>query len=313
MKQYLDIVRNVLDKGEWKGNRTGIRTLTTFGEVFRHDMADGFPLLTTKKMAVKSILVELEGFIKGITSKTWYKDRGCKIWNEWANPVAAKSLFDKSEPKGDVPYNEENRKQAQELCDDLGPIYGYQWRNFDSHYGKIDFFQCDWENCSNGIKGGSDQLKHIIDTLKTNPNDRRMVCSAWNPNQEYLMALPPCHFAWNVVVIGDRLNLVWHQRSIDTGRGLPYNIASYGMLMLLLCKESGIKPGILMGTLADCHIYEDQISGLEEQLTRNPYPLCNITVPDFGNKFSIFDWTHKDYVIENYVSHPKLELGKIAI
>lgn len=312
MKQYLDIVRNVLDKGEWKGNRTGIRTLTTFGEVFRHDMADGFPLLTTKKMAVKSILVELEGFIKGITSKTWYKDRGCKIWNEWANPVEVEKEYDFRAKLGWMG----DKKDAQLDIDDLGPIYGYQWRNFDSQYGEIDFFPCDWADCSNGIKGGSDQLKRIVNTLKTNPNDRRMVCSAWNPNQEYMMALPPCHFAWNVVVIGDKLNLVWHQRSIDTGRGLPYNIASYGMLMLLLCKESGIKPGILMGTLADCHIYEDQVSGLEEQLTRNPYPLCNITIPDnlkSGEKYSIFDWTHQDYVIENYTSHSKLVLGSIAI
>lgn len=325
MKEYKRILKSILKNGRWKENRTGTRCLTTFCEVFRHNMNDGFPLLTTKKMAYRSILVELEGFIKGITNKKWFQERNCKIWNEWANPVKVKEVLSTSK------VDDKDRDSLQAKLDlgkkiqfeetDLGPIYGYQWRNFGQHCGSLpvtinEKYPTQRVYHPNGVNDGFDQLQRIIDTLKTNPNDRRMVCSAWNPNQEHMQALPPCHVMWNVVHINGVLNLCWFQRSIDTGRGLPFNIASYALLLLLLCKESNLKPGILHGTLSDCHIYEDQIIGIKEQLNREPYMLPNIIIPDTlksGKTFSIFDWTHEDFSIENYTSWPKLELGSIAV
>ena len=274
MKSYLDIVQNVLDNGVWKENRTGLRTLTTFGEVFRHDMESGFPLLTTKKMAVKTLWVELEGFIKGITSKKWYQDNGCKIWNEWSNPSNSDD-------------------------DDLGPIYGFQWRRFNQAYDEND----------EGCLTKHDQLQRIVTQLRNNPTDRRMVCSAWNPVQQHKMALPPCHVLWNVVVIQDKLNLLWHQRSCDLMLGIPFNIASYATLLLLLAREAGLKPGILQGTLADCHIYDNQIDGAHEQLSRNPKDLPTV---DIGHGF-IFDWTSDDTTLVGYDPHPKINFGPVAV
>lgn len=280
MKSYLNILENIINKGQPKQpvrfDTQGIPipvsngTIGTFAEIFRHDMSEGFPLVTTKKMAWKPILVELEGFIKGVTDKSWYQERGCRIWNEWKNPKS----------------NDDN---------DLGPIYGYQWRKFGVGYGDY----------TRG-KDEGDQLKTIVDRLKTNPYDRRMVCSAWSFNQIPEMALPPCHFVWNVVVYGNKLNLIWHQRSCDHILGVPFNIASYAMLLLLLCKESGLQPGELVGTLNDCHVYNNQLEGANVQLSRQPYPLPTVTIPD-DSWSGIFNWTHKDVVLENYQCHPALK------
>tara|TARA_R110002020_G_scaffold454308_1_gene669661 strand:- start:647 stop:1471 length:825 start_codon:yes stop_codon:yes gene_type:complete len=274
MQSYLGIVRNILDNGVWKDSRTGLRALTTFGEVFRHDMGEGFPLLTTKKMAVKTMWVELEGFIKGITSKKWYQDRGCKIWNEWSNPTNSDD-------------------------DDLGPIYGYQWRRFNQVYDEHD----------DGCLTKYDQLQKIVTQLRNDSSDRRMVCSAWNPVQQSKMALPPCHVLWNVVVIQDKLNLLWHQRSCDLMLGIPFNISSYATLLLLLAREAGLKPGILQGTLADCHIYENQMDGAYEQLSRKPRVLPNV---DLGHGF-IFDWKSDKARLLDYDPHPKINFGPVAV
>ena len=275
MKSYLDLVQNTLMQGYWKETRTGLRAFTTFGQVFKHDMIGRFPLLTTKKMAYKSIWVELEGFIKGITSKKWYQERNCNIWNEWSNPT-----------------NDEDN--------DLGPIYGYQWRRFNEIYDEND----------NGSLKGYDQLKNIVETLKNNPESRRMVCSAWNPIQIDSMALPPCHVLWNVVVIGKRLHLLWHQRSSDLMLGVPFNIASYATLLLLLAKEANLSPGILQGTFADCHIYENQIDGAKEQLRRQPGPLPTI---DLGNYNSIYTWSGENTVLQDYNPYPKIDFGPVAV
>ena len=268
MKQYLDIINNVLEYGQWKETRTQFRALTTFGEVFRHNMNDGFPLLTTKTMAVKTMWTELEGFIKGIVSKKWYQDRGCNIWNEWSNPLGNSD-------------------------DDLGPIYGYQWRRFNHVYDEND------EGCLTRY----DQLEQIVNILKTNADSRRMVCSAWNPIQTSRMALPPCHVLWNVVVIQDKINLVWHQRSCDLMLGIPFNIASYATLLLLLAKEANLTPGILQGTFADCHIYENHMEGAEEQILRNPNPLPMVNVGKFN---CIYNWNSSDTILNNYNPHSKI-------
>ena len=274
MKSYLDIVQNVLDNGAWKETRTGLPALTTFGEVFRHDMSEGFPLLTTKKMAVKTMWIELEGFIKGITSKKWYQDRGCKIWNEWSNPT----------------NSDDN---------DLGPIYGFQWRRFNQAYDEND------EGCVTKY----DQLQKIITQLRNDPSDRRMVCSSWNPVQIHKMALPPCHVLWNVVAIKDKLNLLWHQRSCDLMLGIPFNIASYATLLTLLANEAGLKPGILQGTLADCHIYENQLEGAKEQLLRTPKKLPTVKM---GHTF-IHEWSSEDMSLIDYNPHPKINFGPVAV
>tara|TARA_R110000824_G_scaffold289345_3_gene477918 strand:- start:452 stop:1279 length:828 start_codon:yes stop_codon:yes gene_type:complete len=275
MKEYLNLVQNTLSEGSWKETRTGLRALTTFGQNFRHDMTDGFPLLTTKKMAYKSIWVELEGFIKGITSKRWYQERNCNIWNEWSNPS-----------------NNDDY--------DLGPIYGYQWRRFNEVYDEND----------NGSIEGYDQLKYIIETLKHDPESRRMVCSAWNPIQIDSMALPPCHVLWNVVVIEDKINLLWHQRSCDLMLGIPFNIASYATLLLLLAKETNLSPGVLQGTFADCHIYENQIDGAKEQLKREPVPLPTV---DLGVYNSIYTWDSNNTDLISYNPCPKIDFGPVAV
>jgi thymidylate synthase len=314
MKAYLDIVQNILLKGRWKGNRTGIRTLTCANQVFSHNMADGFPLLTTKKMPIKTIATELQGFIAGITDKKWYQERNCHIWDEWANPMAVnkqmcveENQFLKAYPNSDIKeaisFADKNKQIIQKEVKDLGPIYGYQWRRFNQVYDEND------EGCIIQY----DQLKGIVDTLHKNPDDRRMVCSAWNPIQMSRMALPPCHFAWDLTHIDGILNLCWIQRSCDLMLGVPFNIASYALLLELLCKEANMTPGNLTGILCDCHIYEDHIDTAREQLKRRPKELPDLGIFNHSPEpFDIFKWVANDIIIENYNPWPKLEM-KVAI
>lgn len=276
-EEYKRLLRKILIEGRIKKNRTGIDTKGVFGAQVEFDLNDGFPLLTTRKLPFKSIKIELEGFIKGITDKKWYQERGCHYWDEWCNPKK-------------VPYgNDEETKRKMKEESDLGKIYGYQWRNFNS--------------------SGVDQLKRVVDTLKKNPTDRRMIVSAWNPCQLDEMALPPCHFWWMVGVEEDRLNLVWGQRSVDTCLGLPSNISSYALLLHLLAKESGLKEGKLIGQLVDTHIYVNHIDNVKVQLSRNAKLLPTIKTEKFT---SIFDWTYLDTELVGYNPHPKLEF-EIAI
>jgi thymidylate synthase len=302
LKAYLDIVEAVLGKGRWKNNRTGTRALTVANQFFSHDMKDGFPLLTTKKMAVNAMLVELEGFIKGITNKNWYKERKCHIWDDWANPRSIdQDIYYLLNPVCEWPIEppvEPDRKLMQKLCDDLGPIYGYQWRRFDEAYDEDD----------DGAVKGIDQFKNVVDTLKTNPDDRRMVVSAWNPRQFSRMALPPCHLMWILTHIQGTLSLHWTQRSCDLMLGVPFNIASYATLLLLLCEESGLTPGNLSGTLCDCHIYEDHVEGAKLQLTREPKALPELEIVHPPNKpFSIYEWQSHQINITNYQHHEKIQ------
>jgi len=327
MTSYQQILNNILNNGTYKhpvrfnsdGKPVPVSnaTIGTFCEIFRHDMSTGFSLLTTKKMPIKTICVELEGFINGITDKEWYKDRGCNIWNEWANPIEVdKEYIYRLRSCLDLGETPETKNEVAESETDLGPIYGYQWRNFAQHYGEWEFEDYIDGGCCpatgeyqqidnrNGVDSGFDQLKSIVDKLKENPYDRRMVCSAWNPNQTHLMALPPCHYAFTVVVYGDKLNLCWKQRSVDTFLGLPFNIASYAILLKLLAKESNLKEGELVGVLEDCHIYENHIDQIKEQLTREPYQLPTLNLTHNG---SIFDWTHQDIELINYNYHPAIK------
>lgn len=290
MKSYLDIVNNVLKNGKLKGNRTGVRTLVVPNVHFSHNMADGFPLLTTKKMAIKSMAVELEGFIQGIISKSWYKDRGCHIWDEWANPKGLVYVGGVGHCKiEEILGPPEGKLRKQKECDDLGYIYGWQWRRFNGNLGG----------------GGVDQLGKIVETLKKNPDDRRMVCSAWNPQQIEEMALPPCHLMFVVTHLDGVLNLHWTQRSCDLMLGVPFNIASYGLLLELLCKEVNMKAGNLSGMLCDCHIYENHLDAAHEQVTREPKPLPTLELLNWQN---IWRWTHEDIKVHNYNPAPKIQM-----
>jgi len=284
MKAYLDIVKNVLENGKKVDTRTGVKAYTIAGAIFEHDMSNGFPLLTTKKTPLRLVSTELEFFINGITDKKWLQDKNNHIWDEWAKPQKA--------PYG---HDEVSKKRMLEERD-LGPIYGFQWRHFNAPYESYD---------SDYSEKGIDQLKKIIETLKTNPRDRRMIVNAWNPLQFDEMALPPCHYAFQITVIEDKLNLLWNQRSVDMMLGLPFNIASYGLLLHLLAKETGLEEGKLVGFLADVHIYENHLEGAREQLSRDPnkYPLAKIETENWK---SIFDWKAEDTKVLNYQSYDKI-------
>ena len=283
MESYLAIVRKILAEGTDTPNRTGVNTRAITGALFEHEMSEGFPLLTTKKVPSRLIRVELEGFIKGVTDKTWFQERGCHIWDEWCNPQK-------------VPYghDEETRKRMTAERD-LGPIYGFQWRHFGAEYKGPDH-----DHTGEGV----DQLEEVVRKLQMDPTDRRMVVSAWNPRDLSQMALPPCHYAFQVLVRGGKLDLMWGQRSIDTMLGLPFNIASYAFLLQLLAESAEFEPGKLVGSLADVHIYHNQFDGAEEQLSRKPLTLSTVRTE---NLTSIFNWEYTDTKVVGYQSHPKIE------
>jgi thymidylate synthase len=289
MRTYLDIVKKVLDNGKKIATRQGTPAFTIAGAIFEHDMENGFPLITTKKVPLRLIATELEFFINGITDKKWLQDKNNHIWDEWAKPQKA--------PYG---HDEASKKRMFEERD-LGPIYGFQWRHFNAPYESYD---------TDYTGKGIDQLKKVVDALKTNP-DRRMIVSAWNPLQFNEMGLPPCHYAFQVTVIDGKLNLLWNQRSVDVMLGLPFNIASYALLLHLLAKETGFKEGKLVGFLADVHVFENHVDGAKEQLSRDPerYPLCTIETENWK---SIFDWKSDDTKVLNYQSFDRIKF-EIAI
>lgn len=300
MKQYLDMLRYIRKKGAWKGNRTGIDTLSVSGITFSHDMRTGFPLLTTKPMPKKSMAAELECFIRGVTSKKTFQDKGCKFWDQWCNPQLLKT---------DDMMTAEQKKQIQIETDDLGPIYGYQWRNFNGEYRSGDTVA----DCIEGYPTydpARDQLLSVVNTLKTNPLDRRMVVSAWNPLQLDQMALPSCHVMWNLVCIDGVLHLNWFQRSCDMLLGVPVNIASYGLLLTLLAKFNGLIAGCLKGHLCDAHIYKDQMEAVSIQVKRVPKALPTVEVCDADN---IFKWNFEDVDFNDYNHHDPLPKVEVAV
>ena len=270
-KTFQENLELILTKGYKKEDRTGTGTISFPGVMIRHDMSDGYPLLTLRKVPFKSAAIELEGFIKGITSKQWYKERGCNYWNQWCNPQQ-------------VAYGtDDDTKKKMEECDDLGKIYGYQWRNFK----------------------GVDQLKNIVNTLKKDTNNRRMVCSAWAPDQLNEMALPPCHFAWQVNVTDGKLNLFYYMRSVDFVLGNDLN--TYGLLLHLLAKESNLKEGMLVGFFADAHIYNNHLDGIKELLNRNATgKLPTIKTDNFK---SIYDWQYSDTILLDYEPLPRVKFN----
>ncbi|MDP7252390.1 MAG: thymidylate synthase [Planctomycetota bacterium] len=264
--EYLKSVARILENGALKENRTGVKAWTVPHMMLQHDMSEGFPVITTKRIAWRTLRVELEFFLKGMTDKNWLIERGCHIWDSWSNPT-----------------NDDDG--------DLGPIYGYQWRRFNENYGG--------EN-----PDGVDQVRNIIEVLKDNPNDRRMLCCAWNPLQQHQMALPPCHVLWHLTHINGVLSLSWFQRSCDMFLGIPFNLASYSLLLHLLCKESGMKEGVVSGFLSDCHIYENHVNAVKEQLSREPFEFPRIETSKFT---SIFEWEFADSKLIDYQHHPSIK------
>lgn len=244
MKAYHDILQNVLDNGTVQKNRTGIDTLMVPGLIFKHNMAEGFPAVTTKKLAFRSVISELICFIRGTTSAAGFRELGSKIWDQNANENQA--WLENPHRKG---------------TDDLGRIYGAQWRS--------------WVRSENKTQPGAslDQIKALLDEIETNPTSRRLIVSAWRPDEFDQMALPPCHYSFQVIIeqTSGTMHLLWNQRSVDTFLGLPFNIASYAALLEILASITGYIPGTLTGFLADVHIYENHLDQVKEQLTRKPY------------------------------------------
>jgi thymidylate synthase len=282
MRQYLELLERVMTRGKLKPDRTGIGTISFFGCMFEHDMAEGFPLITTRQMAKRSVLVELEGFIGAKTSKRWFRERGCHFWDRWCN-------------RSIVSYSTEPAVQARMAAeDDLGPIYGFPWRHSGAEYLGPDH---DYTG------QGEDQLANLVNELKRNPHSRRLVVSAWNPAQFHQMAIEPCHDSFQVNFNDGKLDLNWRQRSVDLPVGFPSNLASYAMLLSLLCLETGHVPGRLIASLGDVHIYNNQLEGVKIQLQREPRALPHVKVNGFK---SLFEWKHTDTEFLGYNPHPKI-------
>ncbi len=259
MKQYLDLLRKIMDEGVVKHDRTGVGTKSIFGHQMRFNLNEGFPLLSTKKVHLKSIIYELLWFINGDTNIKYLNDNGVTIWDEWAD---------------------ENGE--------LGPVYGAQWRRWD---------------CGNGIY--IDQLKNVMDTLQKNPDSRRIIISSWNVAQIDKMALPPCHSLFQFYVAEKRLSCQLYQRSADTFLGVPFNIASYALLTMMVAKVCGFEPGDFIHTTGDTHIYLNHFEQVREQLSRQPRPLPKMIIK--GEQKDIFSFKYEDFELVGYEPHPAIK------
>ena len=264
MTQYLNLLSEILQHGANKSDRTGTGTRSIFGYQMRFNMDEGFPLLTTKKLHLKSIIYELLWFLRGDTNIRYLNEHNVSIWNEWAD---------------------ENG--------DLGPVYGHQWRS--------------WRG-ADGIT--VDQIKNVIDSIITNPDSRRHIVSAWNVGELDKMALPPCHVLFQFWVAEGKLSLQLYQRSCDVFLGVPFNIASYAILLMMVAQVTGLQPGTFVHTLGDAHIYLNHLEQVETQLSRQPRPLPTLKINP--QRTSIFDFQYEDFTLENYDPHPHIK-GAIAV
>ena len=264
MKQYLDLLNRILSEGTRKEDRTGTGTISVFGHQMRFNLEEGFPLLTTKKLHLKSIIYELLWFLQGNTNVKYLQDHGVRIWNEWAD---------------------ENGE--------LGPVYGHQWRSWPDYNG-----------------GVIDQISNVVEQIKKNPDSRRLIVSAWNVAEVDSMALPPCHTLFQFYVADGKLSLQLYQRSADTFLGVPFNIASYALLLQMMAQVAGRKPGEFVHTTGDTHVYTNHLEQVQLQLTRAPRTLPVMRInPEVK---SIFDFQYEDFVLENYDPWPHIA-GKVSV
>lgn len=260
MKAYLELLNRILTEGATKTDRTGTGTMSVFGHQMRFDLTDGFPLLTTKKLHLKSIIHELLWFLAGDTNVRYLQENGVRIWNEWADPETG----------------------------ELGPVYGHQWRSWPDYKG-----------------GTIDQISQVVDLIKNHPDSRRMLVSAWNPAEVDEMALPPCHCLFQFYVADGRLSLQLYQRSADTFLGVPFNIASYALLLQMMAQVTGLEAGEFIHTTGDTHLYLNHLEQARLQLTREPRPLPRMIInPDVK---SIFDFKYEDFQLEGYDPHPHIK------
>ena len=303
-EQYRGILAELLYNGREKGDRTGTGTLSKFGMQIRHNMKDGFPLLTTKKMAVKTMMTELKWFLKGDTNIKYLVDNGCNIWNGDAYKNYEK--YAKANSYGvDILSMEEFIDEIKtndlfaEEWGELGPIYGKQWRNWTEYYV---------EKLNGGnpiiVERTKDQIENLINDLKSNPDSRRLMVNAWNVGELEDMTLPPCHYGFQCYVVDGKLSLMWSQRSVDTFLGLPFNIASYGMLLMLLCEETGYEPGDLIGNLGDVHLYNNHIEQAKEQVSRDGFDLPTIKLSNVDIFNGEFDYELIDYQSATAIKAP---------
>lgn len=264
MKQYLDLLNQVINTGVEKSDRTGTGTISIFGHQSRYDLSQGFPVLTTKKLHLKSIIHELLWFLTGDTNIKYLQENGVRIWNEWAD---------------------ENG--------DLGPVYGYQWRSWPSPDGRH-----------------IDQITQVVNSIKNNPDSRRLIVSAWNVSEIDKMKLPPCHLLIQFYVADGKLSCQLYQRSADIFLGVPFNIASYALLTMMMAQVCGLQPGDFVHTLGDAHIYLNHLEQVKLQLSREPFPLPQMKInPEVK---SIFDFKFEDFELTGYQSHPHIA-GKVAV
>ncbi len=287
MKQYLDFLQHILNKGSQKPDRTDVGIISTFGYQMRFDLTEGFPLLTTKKVHFKSIVHELLWFISGDTNIKYLVDNNVRIWNEWPFKNYQKTPDYQGETMAEFVEKIKTDLDFAKKHGNLGPVYGKQWR---------DFF-------------GYDQLMNIIDQIKTNPQSRRLIVSSWNPAELSSMALPPCHMMFQFYVIDNRLSLQMYQRSADAFLGVPFNIASYALLLMMVAKVCGLVPHEFVHTIGDAHIYLNHLEQVHMQLSRTPRPLPKLVLAD---KSTIEDFKYEDIILENYNPHPSIK-GKVAV
>jgi len=288
---YKELLEDVLKNGIEKEDRTGTGTLSLFGKSIRHDMSDGFPVLTTKKIPLKTVSTELKWFLKGDTNIKYLLENGCNIWTGDAYKQYVKVWeYDLDEPLSEEDFVERIKTDEDfaRVWGELGPTYGKQWRSIQDTFSPTLI--------------PIDQLRNLIQEIKKNPNSRRLLVSSWAVDKIRNMILPPCHYAFQCYIADGKLSLMWIQRSADLFLGVPFNISSYGMLLLLLCKETGYKPGELIGNFGDIHLYKNHLEQAKEQISRKPYELPELTVLNVDVLKGEFN-----YVIENYNYHPTIK------
>jgi len=292
MKQYLDFLKHIIDNGTQKGDRTGTGTISTFGYQMRFDLNEGFPLLTTKKVFLKAIIHELLWFISGDTNIKYLVDNGVKIWNEWPYEKFKKSKDYKGETLEEFVEKIKNDAEFAKVYGELGPVYGHEWRHFDGQDCYVD------------------QLQRVIDEIKVNPNSRRLIVNAWQAAYVDQMALPPCHMAFQFYVNDGKLSCQLYQRSADAFLGVPFNIASYSLLTMMVAQVCGLELGEFVHTFGDCHIYNNHIDQINLQLSREPRKLPKMKINP--NVKDINEFKYEDFELVDYDPHPMIK-GAVAV